>query len=256
MSYLHGLRRTLRFGNSIQILVNRTLFPSRGVVSYKHGELDFLVDHDAGDQDGPRACVEPGLYDPFLAATDLAGEIRVLDLGAQAGGFLLALRKAGLGIAKGVCVELHHTWSRLVYNAYRNVPGAHERLELLNGAVAPDEGELRVRLGRGGVGNSVAGEAGGAEYRLPKFPLEALVGRFESGEIDLLKIDVEGMEHEFASLPPELLRGVRWLIVEIHGEDPPDSPLRRWIARGGLKPEDPASSPIESNVFLFHNQLQ
>ena len=253
---LHQISRYLKFTNGPQIILNRLFFKTTGPTIYRHSELTFLVDHDSGDQDGPRACVHPGLYDPFLAATGLAGGVRFIDLGANAGGFILAMLKAGFRMDQGIAVELNPlTWSRLVYNVYRNVPSAKNRISLMNGAVSGTGGTLDIRLGGGGVGDNIGGTETGELYHLEKFTLPNLLGKMGEGRIDLLKIDIEGSEYELLDIPADTLRPIDWLLIEIHdlpGCDP--SEVFQWIESCGFEGVEPSTKPIESNVFLFRNK--
>lgn len=233
--------------------MNRALFGSTGPTVYRHGSIQFLVDHNAGDQDGPRSCVEPGLYDPFFEAIEWNSPVTFLDLGANAGGFVLGLIKNGYEIKKGVAVELNPvTWSRLVYNTYANVPNAYGALRILNGAVAADEGMLEIRLGGGGVGDSVRGSENGTLYQLPQITLESLVASFSGNEIDILKIDIEGSEYDLIHTDPSLLRSVRYILIEIHSvPGRKESEIRKWIESAGFSELAPSYKPEEDNVFLF-----
>lgn len=249
--------RYLKFRNALQIILNRFFFPTTGPCIYQYSDLTFLVDHNSGDQDGPRACVYPGLYDPFLKATGLIDEVTFVDLGANAGGFVLAMLKAGFQIKRGVAVELNPvTWSRLVYNVYRNVPGAKNRINLLNGAVAGSGGTLDIRLGNGGVGDNIGGTKKGESYRLEKFTIEDLLSKMGGGQVDLIKIDIEGSEYDLLATSGETLGHFNWLLIEIH-DLPNRNPaeITHWIGSCGFEPVKPVSKPIEPNVFLFKNKL-
>jgi FkbM family methyltransferase len=252
---LQTAKNLFRFDNPLQLLLNRALFGSTGPTIYRHGKLQFLVDHNAGDQDGPRSCVVPGLYDPFFEVIEWIGPVTFLDLGANAGGFVLGLLKDGREIGKGVVVELNPlTWSRLVYNVYANVPGAFSSIEIINGAVAATDGYLNIRLGAGSVGDSVFGSENGTDYYLECHPLPALVARFCGARIDLLKIDIEGSEYDLLTVARDCLESVRYLLIEIHSiEGRNVSEVHSWLAACGFAPVQPSRQPIESNVFLFRN---
>lgn len=255
MTPAQTLLNYLRFGNGFQVLINRLIFRKTGPTIYHHENLTFLVDHEAGDQDGPRACVFPGLYDPFLNATDLRGEVSFVDLGANAGGFVLSLLKAGLEPSTGICVELNPvTWSRLVYNVFRNVPSAVGKIKLLNGAVADSAGVMEIRLGNGGVGDNIGGTLDGDLYSLQRYTLDHLATLMPDGMIDILKIDIEGSEYEIFSAPQEILCRVRWLLIEIHEIKGQNSrSLKELFEKSGFLLTPPTSPPIEDNVFLFRN---
>ncbi len=257
MSKLRNIYNIFRFSNSLQLLVNRALFGRIGLTVYRHGKLQFLVDHHAGDQDGPRSCVEPGLYDPFFEVIQWHGPVTFLDLGANAGGFILGLLKNGYSINKGVAVELNPlTWARLIYNIYANVPLASERIEILNGAVAGAGGTLDICLGDGSVADSVAGCATGTLYHLACYTLPSLIARFAGRTIDLLKIDIEGSEYELLAVTPDCLATVRYLLIEIHSvQDRNEAEVHAWVRRCGFSQVRSSRPSIEPNVYLFRNDL-
>lgn len=245
------------FDNWFQLLVTRLLWPGSGPNIYRKNGLEILIDHSTGDQDGTRSCIVPGLYNPcFDALASLPKQLRVLDLGANGGGFVLALQHQGYQIVEGLLVELNpHTWSRLVLNVYRNIPEAKERLTILNGAASAFDGEVCVSLGRGSVADSIAEASGQGNYRLPTWSLATLMNKFKTGEtIDLCKIDIEGAEYLlFQGVSRELLRRIRWIIMEIHQVSGASSEeLKSYLAKeAGFIQIQPPSRMIEQNVYLF-----
>lgn len=259
INMLKSILGALRFSNGLQVLANRLLWNRTGPTIYRHNSLTFLVDHDRGDQDGPRSCVFPGLYDPFLMTIrkeSSKNALVFLDLGANAGGFILALLKNGFEIERGTAVELNPiTWSRLVYNAYANVPDASSRLKLLNGAAGCEDGTLNVRLGNGSVADSITGDKAGTRYTLPSFGIAALLNNFNPTNVDLLKIDIEGAEYSFLSILPNVLNNVRWIIIEVHEvADHDAAEIHEWLEAAGFVSLEPSSKPVESNVFLYRNE--
>jgi FkbM family methyltransferase len=250
---LKTLKNIFQFKNPLQILCNRLFFGSTGPSIYRYKTLQFIVDHDSGDQDGPRSCVVPGLYDPFFDVIEADGPLNIIDMGANAGGFVLALLKNGQTVGRGVSVELNPvTWSRLIYNVYANVPDAYGKMSVLNGAVAPDEGFLEIRLGGGGVGDSVKGSVDGTLYHLPCYTPESLVAGFNSQEIDIIKIDIEGSEYDLLNTPANVLRTSRYILIEIHAiPGRSESEVRNWIENADFQELAPSRRPEEDNVFLF-----
>ncbi len=255
MANFRTFTNLFQFDNPLQLLVNRMFFGSTGPTIYHHGKLQFLADHNAGDQDGPRACVVPGLYDPFFEVIEWKIPVNFMDLGANAGGFVLGLLKNGRQIGKGVVVELNPlTWSRLVYNIYANVPEASGNIEIINGAVAKTEGHLDIRLGAGSVGDSVLGCESGTLHHLPCYSLPGLLERFEGMTVDVLKIDIEGSEYDLLEESCDCLANVRYLLIEIHSvPDHQESEVLDWIQTCGFSKVHPSRKPVESNVFLFRN---
>lgn len=246
----------LNFRNRWQLIVNRLIWPNGPPVFYQFGELEFLVDHSAGDQDGARSCIVPGLYDSCLTSIPgLPKELVLLDLGANGGGFALALRKHGFAIRQAVMVELNpHTWSRAVFNVFRNIPGAHSTTRILNAAAGGEDGLLEIRLGRGSVSDSVKGSSEGDLLRIPMHSFSSLLTHFPEGtEIDICKIDIEGAEYDlFGRIRPAEILRCRWIIIELH-EIPGSSPedVRQRILDFGFAEFTPREKPIEDNVFIF-----
>jgi len=254
MTFNQRLKSVFAFRNPLQILLNRFLFNQVGPTLYQYRNVEFVVDHNAGDQDGPRACVVPGLYDTFLATIAPDQPVRFIDLGANAGGFLLSLLKSGIQIEKGVAVELNpKTWARLVYNAFQIVPNAEQCLRLENAAVTTESGFLEIRLGRGSVGDNVSGQADGELHKIRAITLQQIIEDFGT-EIDILKIDIEGMEYELALTRIDALQRVRWIVIEIHhliNRKP--SEVISWLQSCGFTEITPFKPPPESNVYLFKN---
>jgi FkbM family methyltransferase len=253
----------LNFQNRAQLLINRLFFKSTGSTIYRYDDMEILIDHNGGDQDGTRSCLFPGLYDPCIEAlTELPGKLSILDLGANGGGFLLALRKHRFEIERAVVVELNpHTWSRLTLNLFRNIPHAHERLKILNGAAGSSDGSITIGLGRGSVGDSVATgvDPTKEQFVLPTYSLETLLSYFPAGrEIDLCKIDIEGAEYEmFDSLSPASFARIKALVIEIHdmpGRKPADA--LKFLEDCGFEAVAPTRPLVESNVYLFRKRAK
>lgn len=253
----HGLKILFKFDNTAQLLLNRLFFPCGGPNIYHLDGLEILVDHSAGDQDGTRSCLIPGLYDPCFEVLDnLPQSLSVLDLGANGGGFLLALKHSGREIRRAVAVELNpHTYSRLALNIQRNIPNNHDHVFAINGAAGGTDGELRVNLGRGSVGDSVNGSStGGEEYHLPCFSFLTLAGHFpENEDIDICKIDIEGAEYSLLeNAPIALLRRCKYIIIEIHeiSKKSPEN-LIFLIMSAGFRKVETLRPLLETTVFLF-----
>ena len=247
-----------QFDNRWQLLINRLFWPNHGPAIYRLGELEIFIDHSAGDQDGTRSCLVPGLYNPCLSAIkDLPKDLVVADLGSNGGGFLLFLKHKGYTIRRAVAVELNpHTWSRLVLNIYRNIPDALQNITLLNGAAGGDDRKIEVSLGRGSVGDSISTESntGAQQYRVPQFSLESIIRQIEPEmDIDLCKIDIEGAEYDLLdNTDRTCLRRCRHLVIEIHDVAGRSAEaLKEQICAYGFQEIKPYINFIETNVFIF-----
>lgn len=159
---------------------------------------------------------------------DLRGAV-VLDVGAHVGTF--AHVAVGLGAAKVHCYEpTPSTFAKLERNAAR-LPG----VEVHHAALGGEPGRCRVIAGEGSTGNRIDSAAGD----VPIITLDEAIERI-GGRVDLLKIDVEGAEHQI--LPAsKLLDRVARIHGEYHDGDPAE--LMRFLAGQGFSTRTIAGTP-------------
>jgi len=132
----------------------------------------------------------------------------VIDAGANLGAFALPLT-ARLG-CRVVCVE--------------PVPALVESLEqqglaVQRVALAATPGRARLRLYRGTCASLDAGRRDDqvGEIEVEALDLAGLLQRLDAGEVQLLKLDIEGPESELLlAAPPALLRRIAQISVEFH----------------------------------------
>ena len=219
---LTGLRALWYFDNRWQLIVNRLLFGDRGLMIYQKGNLEFLVDHDAGDHNGTRLCIISDIYKRFLPDMKLGGMLTVFDLGANGGGFPLMLLLSGKRFSKLVCVEMNpNTFRRLQYNVSRNVEG---ETVLVNGAVCRSRTKFELALGQGDISDSIYQDRAKAspkprqKYQIEGYSFDDLFrAHFGNGVVDICKMDIEGAEYEvLASSEHTGLQNCRYLIIELH----------------------------------------
>lgn len=212
---LSGLRELFFFDNWPHLLATRLLWAGQSLVVYRLGELEFLVDHAGGDQNGTRSCLTSGMYDAALEGLSKTQPLNVLDLGANGGGFVLNLLAKGFSLGRILAVEMNpNTFSRLHFNLMRNVKGG----VAINAAAWTEDGSLEVAVGHGGTGDSVASATGTETVRIQTRTLDSLIETgFGEASIDLCKIDIEGAEFETLLGPhSDRLRQVKRLVMEIH----------------------------------------
>lgn len=215
-----GLEAVLAFDNWPMLLFGRLFDRKTGFVAYRKKGFDILVDHRGGDQCGTRMCIATDTYSRYLSSFGLSGPVRVLDLGANGGGFPLMLRIAGLEVARAICVEMNPlTYGRLQVNLATNLgPSA----VAINAAVCGIQGsEIPIKPSRGGTGDSMYQSHAGSSAQhvlVPTTTFQALYDQyFQNQPIDICKIDIEGAEFDlFASSTDDLLKKIRYLIIEIH----------------------------------------
>jgi FkbM family methyltransferase len=225
---LAGLRVFLQFDNWPTLLLNRTLDRKTGLVVYRKDGLEILIDHRGGDQNGTRACLTTDMYQRYLPKIDHRGPLRVLDLGANGGGFPLLLRLSSIDLARVVCVEMNRpTWLRLLVNLETNLG---EKATGLNAVVSgmPADSEILLEPSRGGAGLSVdrnRADSSQPHVTVRTTTLESLYEQYFKGhDIDICKIDIEGAEYPvLGSSSDHVLQKIRNLIIEFH--DPAQTPV-------------------------------
>ena len=213
-----GLRALWPFDNRWQLVFSRIFFPHESLLTYRKGDLAFLVDHAAGDHNGTRLCLITDIYTRFLPAMNLGETISVFDLGANGGGFPLLLHACGKKFSRLVCVEMNpNTFRRLQYNITRNIPG---EVSLVNAAACDRNRTLKLRFGRGSISDTI--------YQEPDYTAEefAVAGRtfddlfrsqFGEETVDICKMDIEGAEYEVLfSAERACLQRCRYLLIELH----------------------------------------
>jgi FkbM family methyltransferase len=247
---LEGLRIILNFENWPSVLMSRIFDRKTGFVIYRKNGLDILIDHRGDDENGTRTCIATDMYRKYLPFFILPGSARVLDLGANGGGFPLMLKIEGVDIARVVSVEMNPlTFTRLQLNLATNL--GHTAIALNNAVCGMAENsEILLKPNRGGTNNSMFADRvdeSTPHVAVRTTTLQALYDQYFKDEIvDICKIDIESAEYELiAASPDDLLRKMRYIVIELH--DPPRTPallekLKRLgfteIAIPGLKPDE------------------
>ena len=224
---LGGLPILLKFDNWPTLLFSRVFDRKTGLVAYRKDGLEILIDHHGGDQNGTRSCLTGDMYRRHLPTIYHGGPQRVLDIGANGGGFPLLLRLSNVELAQVVCVEMNHpTYLRLLVNLATNLG---EMATGINAAVSgmPPDSEILLQPSRGGTGLSVHRSRADSEHphvAVRTTTLEALYHQYFAGHaIDICKIDIEGAEYEVLNASSDaVLQKIRNLVIEFH--DPSQTP--------------------------------
>jgi FkbM family methyltransferase len=252
------VRRNLYFDNWPIILWQRAFCRKARLLAFRRGTMEFVVDYAGDDQCGILPCLTSDMYSRYFGLFQRERPLRVLDLGANAGGFCLALLAAGFNFEKVVCVEMNRrTWARLQFNIGQNFEC---ETVLLNVAVTGQEGVIHVRDSRGGTSESIYAktDVSGRMVAIPAVTFDGLMHKhFCSGPdtvIDVCKMDIEGAEYEVLQSPAcKTIRRVNYLIIEIHPHPAlTEVELIRKIESFGFKRVADAA-PSEQNVHLFRN---
>jgi len=252
---LAGLRQIWQFDNRWPLLVQRLLFRRESLAAYRLGRLRFLVDHDAGDPSGAPEVLTHPMYADHLAQLLAPHPLRVLDLGANTGGFALFLAHHGAQFERLVAVELNpRTCIRLRYNLDSNLEAD---VTVVNAGICGESRDLEVRLGEGSVADSLYAasfNSSGAVRRVPGLTIDDVWARyFDDRPVDVCKIDIEQAEYEVFDGPGHgRLRQCRLVVIEIH--DVPGrarSEITGAIAALGF---DELPQGRDRSVYVFRNR--
>ena len=216
-----GARAIMTFDNWPTLLLARLSHRKVGLVVYCKDNLEILVDHRGGDENGTRECIAGNMYRKYVPLFKLEEPANVLDIGANGGGFPLMLKLERVELGSVVSVEMNPaTYTRLLLNLTSNIgPSAVAINAAVCGANSPSE--IFLARSRGGTGYGMNGNmvnASSSHVTVKTTTLESLYNQYFSGkQIDICKIDIEGAEYDLIdSSPDELLRNVRYLIIEFH----------------------------------------
>lgn len=247
---LRALWENRWFDNALQLFCDRLLGRSTGLTVYRKGEYRILIDHRGEDQYGTRVCLIDGVYEQLLKKARLEGPLTVLDLGANGGGFPLLLGLLGHKLRRLCCVEMNpNTFLRLSFNVLSNGIGP---VELLNAAVAPECGQIDRSFGLGSVSESIGTAVPtGVVRSVPLLTFDEIVVRADLGScIDLVKVDVEGVEYDvLLGAHATALTRCRYLLIELH-DDARSPALKAHLATLGFTPVGTHRQQYE--VTLFH----
>ncbi|HEX5500953.1 MAG TPA: FkbM family methyltransferase, partial [Thermomicrobiales bacterium] len=167
----------------------------------------------------------------FTPATDAP---RILDCGAHIGLSVLYLKRR-FPHAHIVAFEPNpDAFALLARNVAQNKLAA---IELVNAALAPEGGDIPFEIHRRGVRGRTWGGSGApnpwigwGNYLQVTVPSVRL-SRWLDRPVDLLKMDIEGMETAVLAEAEPQLRVVRQIILEFHGASMnPDNDLDRLLA--------------------------
>jgi FkbM family methyltransferase len=220
--------------------------------------MQILVDHDSGDESGTRLTLISTMYKQFLPQMNLTKPVKVLDFGANGGGFPLMLKLEGVNLEKVLALEFNpNTFSRMRFNLERNLECD---LICLNAAITGESAFLEMHFGSGGTADSLYSadkkNGSGKLSRIQGLTFnEIYTTHFKGETIDICKMDIEGAEHEIFEKPNHsAIQHCRYLIMEIHPWEgkPPETILNK-LAGYGFK-EMPRKLADEQDVYFLCNK--
>ena len=140
---LARINRLRWFDNSLQLLVERSLFRKTNLQTYRFGRHEAIVDHRAADAGSIVSCLTGNMYRQFFKHIHLPSKMTLVDLGANVGGFSLLMLAQGHDIEQLLCVEFNpRTYERLRFNIRTNFDiNAH----IINAAVCAKEQTIQMK---------------------------------------------------------------------------------------------------------------
>lgn len=257
LNKFNGFRKIWAFDNRFWLLITKIFFRREDLHIYRYKGFEILVDHAGGDANGARDLLTSPMYRRFLPQLELAQPAKVLDLGANNGGFPLLLATEGIELGKVVSVEFNpHTFTRLHFNLTRNL---NCEVFPVNAALCGDARTITSSFGKGSSSDSIYAEGRGTAddtATISGITLDKFYETYFKGQIvDICKIDVEGAEFEvFFGTNCSSISSCRNLIIEIHDNDEQSAEeLIERIESYGLQrqPQTPDADPA---VHLFINR--
>ncbi|MEO6052089.1 MAG: FkbM family methyltransferase [Pyrinomonadaceae bacterium] len=215
---INGIRDIWQFSNRWHLIFSRLFFSNETVQYYRLNDIEFISDHAAGDTNGAREVLTSPMYKRFLSQLALPHDIKVIDLGANNGGFPLLLKSQNLFIKELLCVELNpHTFARLCFNLDRNFG---DRFTAINCAVCGSNRPVLFHPGQSSVSDNIYHETvknGLSSRQIGRTFNDIYEEFFGDSIVDICKLDIEGAEFElFRDANASKISRCKYVIIEIH----------------------------------------
>jgi FkbM family methyltransferase len=180
--------------------------------------------------------------------------VSIVDLGGHCGHFvvlceLLLEERFGRSEARYLVVE---GLADLVEEIHRTLAdtGLTGKCRVVHGLVGLRSGEGQLRSGARSLLDASVVSNGGVE-RGAKVPYIDLPSHIPDGPIDILKIDIEGSEHDLIDSYPTLFERARLVVMEVHDIGRPIDRLLQALEAAGLKPRLPHISKGPHLLVLY-----
>jgi len=173
----------------------------------------------------------------------------ILDLGANIGLASLWLARR-YQQAEDMCilaVEASDANARVAAINFRDnaIPG-----EVIHAAVGEHHGEAFFAARAASNVGRIVSSADEASVRVPVIGIAELVARFPSGQVDLVKMDIEGSERELLTPRSDWLDRVRALMIEWHDDVVPSEAMKQVLIERGFHHE-PLNAHRQENLSLY-----
>lgn len=208
---------------------------------------DWLVTYrfNRGDMQSLREVLVEEVYAcdlPFLPGS-------ILDLGANIGLASLWLARR-FQKAENLCilaVEASEANARVAAVNFRDnsIPG-----EVIHAAVGEHSGEAFFAARAASNVGRIVSSADEASVRVPVIGIAELVACFPSGQVDLVKMDIEGSERELLTPRSDWLDQVRALIIEWHDDVAPSEGMKQVLLKRGFQ-NKPLNARRQENLSLY-----
>jgi FkbM family methyltransferase len=109
--------------------------------------------------------------------------------------------------------------------------------EVIHAAVGSVSGEAFFAARSASNVGRVVSEAAEGRVRVPVMAIADLISRFESGQVDLVKMDIEGSESDLITPQSEWLDQVRALMIEWHDDVAPSACMKQLLLERGFRHE-------------------
>lgn len=159
----------------------------------------------------------------------------VIDLGANAGVFTVLAATAG---ARVVAVEANPSFIRQIA-ANVGANQCQEQVTIISGV-----------LGSTGLLFDQPG-AEASEELVPTVDLQNVFSEHDIGNVDFMKIDIEGTEFEILRGPPAWIHRVRQIAMEVHVDYGDPDELERSLRQTGMSVRRAVREEAPSNFFLY-----
>lgn len=208
---------------------------------------DWLLTYrfNRGDLQSVREVLVEEVYGcelPFLPRS-------ILDLGANIGLASLWLARR-YQQAEDMCILAVEASKANARVAAVNFRDNAIRGEVIQAAVGETSGEAFFAARAASNVGRIVSSAAEASVRVPVIGIAELVARFPSGQVDLVKMDIEGSERDLLTPSSNWLDRVRALMIEWHDDVAPSEGMKQILIQRGFHHE-PLNAHRQENLSLY-----